>query len=415
MIELNFPNPVTSEEGFFDREKDWERIRRAFRSRETRSVIIQGDRRIGKTSLQAVAARRLAQDRSLNLVPLSLPFGPLMHSRDDVAKEILHTLCVYVGQNPRDTKLFDVDGQFQMPSVGEFWQVIEGILARAPGQTFVICIDEFDSMLKNCSLPEQSQVLHLFQDLMERRTDLPLALFLSMTSFDFSEADIAGSPLVSKSASIVLGCFSEGDMREMVQKLLAPRASIQEGGMERLFELSGGHPYVTKLLLDSLLASRDYDTGAFAVDRALVEQGVTIAIDDARARSALMNLYDVHYSGEEKELMLLLAERQVRRRARVTKEELKVFGPDYMTAAEALARRGYLERTLGERDPEDGGYVLRIAFLGYWLRHWERYESETEKRLKSIRQKQRRMVDPWEDVEPTVVTEEDLRRFGLRP
>lgn len=386
MIELNFPEPVTCDEAFYDRHAELAKIERAFRLRETRSVIVQGDRRIGKTSFQTIAAQRLARDSSLGIVPLVLPFGPTMRSVDDLAQEVLHALCLHLDCNPRDTGLFDAEGQFHLSSVGQYWQEIAQLLAGVPGRTFLVCIDEFDGLLRACPTPEQQgQVLDLLQDLIERRSELPLQLLLSMTNLAFAEIDLPGSPLVSKSEVIELSCFSQSDMDEMVRSLLASCAEVQEGAVARLFSLSGGHPYVTKLLLENLLAPCGYEPWGLVVDGAAVEGAIAGAADDPRARSALTNLYEVHFGEREKALLLLLAERQVRRDARLAKRELRVLGPDYVTAGESLARRGYLARSELVCDSDHHVYALQIGFLGYWLRRWERYESEAEKHLRHVR------------------------------
>ncbi len=415
MIELNFPEPATSEERFYDRHRELARIERAFRLPETRSAILQGDRRIGKTSAQIIVAKRLARDETLGIVPMMLPFGPTMCSVEDLAQEILHALCEHLRLNPRDSELYDDKDGFRLLSVGQYWQEVARLVAAAPGRTFLICIDEFDSLLRSCaSREERSNILSLLQDLIERRSDLPLKLFLTMTNLSMSEIDLRGSPLVSKSEIVQLSCFSEGDMAEMVWDLLAPWCDVQEGAIAYLFELSGGHPYVTKLLLENLLAPRGYDPQGLSVDWGVVEEAIAPSADDPRARTALTNLYDVHLSDREKTVLLLLAERQVRRDARLTRRELRVMGPDYVTAAEALVRRSYLDREAGEADSSEDLYTLRIGFFGHWLRRWERYESEADKRQREIRPRLRRLDDPWAGVEPTVVTEEDLRKLGMR-
>ena len=413
MIELNFPEPVTSEGGFFDRQREWIKIEQAFRARDTRSVIILGERRIGKTSLQTVTAKRLEMDESLNIVPLFLPFGPLMRSIHDLAREILQALCIRLGRNPQETKLVDADEGFRLPSIGQFWQEIEQLLVETSGQTFLICIDEFDALLKNCTRSDQKDVLNLLQDLIERRTTLPLKLFLSATTLEFSGIDIHESPLVSKSDVIELECFGHDDVDTMVQTLLIPGADVRREAVARLFYLSGGHPYVTKLLMDHLLEPYGYEAHGLVIDVGTVEGAAAKATDDPRARSALTNLYDVHFDDEQKGLLLLLADPE--RQHGVTKKELHVMGTNYITAAESLERRGYLTKIKDTTDSTHDLYRLHIAFLGLWLYHWERYEAEVERRLRDVQRRLRRIERPWEGVEPTIVTEDDLRKFGLRP
>jgi hypothetical protein len=114
-------------------------------------------------------------------------------------------------------------------------------------------------------------------------------------------------------------------------------------------------------------------------------------------------------------LFLLLAGRQLKGQAVVSREELEVLGPGSITAARRLDARGYLT-PVGQLKGGPAGYRLQIEFLGHWLRHWERYEVEADARLKEAARRLRRLSDPWESVEPAVVvTEKQLRELGLRP
>jgi transposase len=87
---------------------------------------------------------------------------------------------------------------------------------------------------------------------------------------------------------------------------------------------------------------------------------------------------------------------------------MQILGSSFQKAARVMERRGYLTRDAQNR------YAFRIEFLGRWLRDWEEYEEESE-HLEDIRQRLKRLADPWHNVEETVVTDEDKRRFGLRP
>lgn len=414
MITLNFPNPVTTDEGFFDRHAEWKIIESAFRARERKPVIILGERRIGKTSLQSVAAKRLASDESLHFVPLFLPFGPHMGSIEDFARELLQGLCISAGKNIRETGLFTTDKGFRFESMGEYTQALRSIMSQTGEKDFLVCVDEFDETLRNCDAKDPGKLAALVTHLIEEglRTNLPIRFLFSMTGVPTAIQRSFGSGFVLNNASLVeLGPFSRADTVEMISTLLAPAAQTSEEALMRLYDLSGGHPYFIKLLLDCLLASFGFEAESLIVDMATVEQAAAKATDDPRPREVLTNIYDIHFDDEQKGLMLLLAERQ----AGATKKELKVIGPNYITAAESLTRRGYLEKVLDEKDPEATRYRLHIAFLGQWLQQWEKYESEVEKRLKDIRRRLQGMENPWEGVEPTIVTEEDLIEFGLHP
>lgn len=414
MIALNFPSPVTSDEGFFDRQSEWQSILRAFQARERKPVIILGERRIGKTSLQSVAAKRLASYPALHFVPLFLPFGPHIFSIADFARELLQGLCIKVGINVRETGLFTVEKGFRFESTGEYTQALWNVAGQASGKDFLVCVDEFDETVRNCETKEKGRLAALVTHLVDegQRADLPIRFFFSMTGVPTVIQQSFGSYFVMNSAALVeLGPFSSADMQEMILALLTPAAQVSDEAMVRFFDLSGGHPYIIKLLLDSLLAPYEFEAAKLIVDATAVEKAAGKATDDPRPREVLTNLYDVHFDDEQKALLLLLAGRQ----ASITKKELKAIGLDYITAAESLTRRGYLKKMPDEKDPEATRYSLRMAFIGQWLQQWEKYESEAEKRLKDIRRRLRGLKNPWEGVEPTIVSEEDLIEFGLHP
>lgn len=413
MIELNFPDPVTSEDGFFDRRREWSQIERTFRSKESKPAIILGERRIGKTSLQSIAARRLQEDASLEFKPVFMPFGPYMRSMDDFARELIQGLYTFADQDVRENGSFTMDEGFRLSSLGEYTQTLRDLISQLSVQEFLVCIDEFDETLRNCVAEDGERLVALVTHLVNERerNNLPIRFFFAMTGLPDTITQSFGTPFTSNAMLVRLRAFSYKDMAHMVSTLLTQEAEVSEAAMKYLYEFSGGHPYLTKLILDCLLEPYAFEAQGLFVDEAEIEEASLQAADDPRPRSVLANLYDVHLDSYQKELMLLLAER----RAGVTKQELKIFGADYLTAAETLVLRDYWDKTRDETDPEKDRYFLRIAFLGRWLRRWERFESEAEKRLKDIRRKLRRMVDPWDEVQPTVVTDEDLRKFGLRP
>src|SRR5436853_5721996 len=59
MSELNFPNAVRDEKDFYGRKAELERIEGVLLSSKRIPLIIIGERRIGKTSIQNIIIRRL--------------------------------------------------------------------------------------------------------------------------------------------------------------------------------------------------------------------------------------------------------------------------------------------------------------------------------------------------------------------
>ncbi|MGD9101414.1 MAG: hypothetical protein PVF45_13115 [Anaerolineae bacterium] len=370
MIELNFPDPVTSEDGFFDRQKEWTLIERTFRSRERKPLIILGERRIGKTSLQSVAASRLSH----HLEPLFLPFGPLLRSADDFARELLQGLCSSSGKSMRETGPFTANGDFGLGSFGEYTQALRS--ATSQEKDYLVCVDEFDVTLKNCADKEAKRLVALVTHLVNEgdRRNLPLRFFFSMTGMPETVTKSFSTSFTSNATLAALKPFSYENTAKMVTTLLGPGAHVSQAAMTRLFDLSGGHPYLTKLLLYWLLEPHGFEAQGLVVDEGALEGALAQATHDPQVRGVLANLYDVHFNQEQKGLMLMLASPE--RQNGVTKQELQAMGTNYITAANTLKRRGYLQVA-----DESAPYCVRIAFLRQWLYQWERYEVEAERRL----------------------------------
>jgi hypothetical protein len=367
MIKLNFPDPVTSERGFFNRQQEWALAEKTLRPGK-RPLIILGERRIGKTSLQAVAARRLKAEAALE--PLFLPFGSLMRSTDDFARELLQGLCASVGQDARQTGQFDAGGNFCLHSFGEYTQALRNLSGQ--GRRFLVCVDEFDATLKNCDDKQAKKLAALVTHLANQggQGNLPLGFFFSMTGIPETVAQSFGTSLASNAALLELEPFSDANTAKMVRALLQP-ARISTDALAELARLSGGHPYITKLLLYWLLEPRGFDAQGLAVDAAHVAQAAAEALKDAQAREVLTNVYDVHLDAAQKDLLLMLAHPECQ--DGLSKSALQTLDVTYITAANKLKRRGYLKIV-------QDAYHLRIAFLGQWLYQWERYEVEAEKR-----------------------------------
>lgn len=365
-VELNFPNAVRDERELYGRRLERERIQHTLLVRSGRPVIILGERRIGKTSLQVVTARHLAAEESQHFVPLFLPPASAIRSLDDYAKEILQGICSYLGVSLGDTGLLDSDGRFQLSALGQFTHAAAQLLEEASRKTFIVCIDEFDAILVNCSPEEANQIQGLTDHLIER-SGSSLVVYYSMTYPPESIRNSYRSPGISRAEVIELGPLSEEETVEMVRGLLKDQVRLGEGAMERLLRLSAGHPYFVKLLLDRLLA-RHWRGARLSVSPAMLEEVIPDAARDPRARHALDNIYKVHFNRQERQLVLLLAARE----SAVGEEELRALGPDFITAARRLERRGYLARE------EEDKYDFRVHFLGRWLRDWEEYEEELE-------------------------------------
>ena len=408
MIELNFPNPVFTEKDprgrriFFGRQAEIEQIERTVLSGTRRPVIVLGERRSGKTSLQRVSADRLETQEQGRLWPLFIePQG--IHSRDQLAQQILERLCSVLGTSLREAGLSEATG-----SVGQFVDAVANLIGPQNDRTALICVDEFETILDNSPQPEQDKILGLVTHIIEQ-TDLPLMFFLTMTGLAKSIQESYRSSFASVAEIIRLHPFDQETTQDMVTELLQGQVVLPPAQMARLFQLSGGHPYFSKLLLAKMLERYPLQEGkTLTVSEDMLDQIVQDAARDPRADIAIKNIYQVHLDESEKSIVLLLAERG--EHERLTLEELSVVGISLKTAARRLAQRDYL------REHQDGSFGFHVGFLRDWLKDWIEFEEEQERlELETLWQRLERQKDPWAGTEATVVTDEDMRRFGLRP
>lgn len=381
MIELNFPNAVRDEKDFFNRKRDLERMEQTFLSDSARPVVILGERRIGKTSLQNVGIRRLVAGGETRFVPLFL-HHPAIHSLNDYAEEMLKSFCSCLGRSMEDTGLVDARGAFRFASFGRFTDAVAKLLKGAGGGTpvtFIVCVDEFDNILYNCGDEDAKKIIGLTDHLVDI-SELPLTMCITLTRMPALLMGRYKSPLLATESEVIeLGPFSRVDMEEMVGGLLGERAASDGEGMSLLFRLSGGHPYFVKLLLEHLLRRRWSEENPVPVTADMIEEITPDAVVDFRPSSALANIYRVHFDRHEQKLVLMLTGRG----EGATREELKALGAPFLKAARKLERRGYLEWSTtyegkegAEAEEKKSTCNFRIGFFPLWLKCWEEYEEE---------------------------------------
>jgi len=367
MIELNFPNPVSAQKDFYDRHEPLAQIKQSLSSGSVHSLVILGERRIGKTSLYVKSISFIKEALSAQFIPLLLPHGAVIRNFNDFARELLQALSKALDKNLAESGLMGPDGKLQLLSMGQLSEAIARLISKS-NKTFIICMDEFDAALINSSPTDADKILGLTSYLAER-ADLPITTLFTITHSIRQTQGAFHAPDITKAEVIPLTPFSKEDLATMTSGLLGEKIAFPEAAQDRLYRLSGGHPYFSKLLLDCLIQRRLPADDIIQVTAQMVEQAAADAARDPRARHAVDNIYHIHFSEQEKAIMLLLAERN----APLSAQNIRQLGALYITAAKRLRRRGYLDQQ------EDGSYAFHIAFLGHWLREWEEYEEELER------------------------------------
>ncbi|MGD9101415.1 MAG: winged helix-turn-helix domain-containing protein [Anaerolineae bacterium] len=376
MIELNFPNAVRQEKDFYGRQAELERIEQALCSGTRRPVAVYGERRMGKTSTLNVFTACLRARHAPQIVPL-LPATVGIYSLEDFGREILQCLCEARDTSLTRAGLTESDGRFHLASVGQFLRQTRTLLQGSPVTLYVLCIDEFDALLHNCHTygqeGETKKILDLSSQLITR-PDLPLTLFITLTRMP----DVIQSPfntLVDGAERVDLSPLTAEQTNQLLEGILGDQVVLEASQRQQLHRLSGGHPYLLKLLLNSLLSHLPPDSFPLRVSAAILEQAVDDAAIDPHAEHVLGNILRVHFSPEERDLVTLMAGLD----DRITQGQLDRARKEWHTAAKNLNRRGYLVH-------QSDVYAFRSTFLGHWLRQQADFE-ENLARLAQLRQR----------------------------
>ncbi len=98
MADLDFPNAVTDEGSFYGRQDLLREILHTIQRRQRVPILVVGERRIGKTSLQNIAVQQLLQaDSSFHVLDIQ-PRG--INNFADFIQSILRQLAAWMREYP---------------------------------------------------------------------------------------------------------------------------------------------------------------------------------------------------------------------------------------------------------------------------------------------------------------------------
>lgn len=360
MSDLNFPNAISDERDFFGRADLLLQINQTLRSQKRIPIFVVGERRIGKTSLQNIAIRQLLSEDPSQFCVFSIePRG--ITSCSQLIQVILRRLATWA-QN--------AEIEVPLPQSAASLEDLEytlSILFKHQNQAILICIDEFDEIVRGLG-QELSTLLGMFYYLVEK-TRLPIYFFFTMTNIPYEMQDEIPSTLISISQILELKPLAFTEMRDMTLHLTHSQLDWTPVSLEELFHLSGGHPYFTKLLISCLLNESLPGNQPVTVTINLLTQAVQHAVHNLQAEHVLKNLYKIHFSPEEKDILLFMAQQK----APLQIDHLEKAGKHWVTQAKHLKSRHYLKM-----GPDGSSFDYQIAFLGEWLRNWTEFDLQRE-------------------------------------
>lgn len=377
---------------FFDREPESDQAYTLLTSGTTKAVIVLGGRRSGKTSEIKHLGTRLSSNARNHCEFIEIPWGGIREQKE-LAQEIQQGIRIHIRKRLGGAALNNIQSS-NPDTLGAFLENLRELLAIIPETHLVLAIDEFDSILESAresrSLEEAGKIIGLANTLVEDST-LSMSLLLTMARIPDLISGTRSSPLVSKSRLITLRPFPKPDMDQMIQSIVLNEHPITDSDLNAIYELSGGWPYFAKLMLECL-ADLPSDTSQ-------IQAALQLAVQHEAASQTIANIYDVHFSDDEKRLALFLAARH----GKLTAGELAMAGTTIQTAALQLAARDIVHM-----EPQ-GGCRFRIGLLEPWFRNWVRYDLEVERYISDLILDSR--GDPFLGSTPVIVTDQDLENY----
>lgn len=361
-----FPSPVKDPKDFLGRIDELRKVRDQLLNTSDILVFVHGERCIGKTSFLNRVKSMLDEESGPDALFLHFSIEPSAISTvADFARELwsgLQGVCQADSSFAFEGKTFSFQGY------SKFGFELADILRPLTANRFVVFFDEIEKIKNVMDNVTLNQIIGLFRYIIEQ-TNLPVAFVVS--SFENQQQFFPssfGSP--PSSLDIELAPLDRGDCDEMLASLFVFDREVMNFLFESIYRLSGGHPYVAKML-----AAEVYDAVQHtSLKNLLLEPAWQELISKTANALDTTNLFSFlysHFSDDERYVLLSLA---LRTDYSISGQEISLWRVNYRNAASQLEKeKHYLLRT------PDGGYRLRLQLLGEWLKNWQGFSLEAER------------------------------------
>jgi hypothetical protein len=206
-------------------------------------------------------------------------------SRAQLIEEILEGMA-----SEADTSLYelgyrDATGGFARSTFAAFRAVAADLSAKV-GRTFVVCLDELDSMLVNC--PDDGSATEILDFIMHvSNTRLPIRFVFTLTRATPQIMRTDATPFITAARIAELSPWTAQEAREFVDRLLSPDLVVDDAAHELLFTEGGGHHYLTKAILQRIVdgPSAGVTAGVISVDQV---RGAVVAVPRSPSASTRM-------------------------------------------------------------------------------------------------------------------------------
>jgi DNA-binding winged helix-turn-helix (wHTH) protein len=358
-----FPMPVKDPKDFFGRADELKKVQDQLFSTSDILVFVHGEPKIGKTSFLNRVKAALDEDSSPETHFFYFSIEPAeINSVETFAREIwnnLHRICKQHDPTAFQGKTFSFQGY------GHFNAELAEALSAFPNFRFVVFLESVQKIKNITTNVDFAQIIGLLRYIIEQ-THLPIAFVVSsfQTQEQFFPSGFGSPP---STLDIKLAPLDRGECDEMLAPFFAAEGKEI---LERIYRLSGGHPYVAKMLAAEIYDALQKSSPAKILENTTWQRLVSEILLSSEADSFFTSLYP-RFSDEERYVLMALA---LRPQYLIQGRELSTWKAIYRSAANRLEKeKSYLLRT-----PE-GGYQLRLQLLGDWLKNWENFPLESER------------------------------------
>lgn len=282
-----FPDPVPDRPNLYDRTPALTDVLDSLRYRTT---VIRGGRLIGKTSLLNVVGQLTDQQGEFALIRLAPT-----DSRVAFMAEILDGIHHWVDRHLGDSSSMPEEKPIR--TIAQFRQRIATLAEQATGVVFLLCVDEFDSLIQNLDNHEARLVLELIVHL-DTMPNLPVRFLLTLSAIPDLVTRSFSSPILNQAKIVRLEPWGADEAGRFAEWLVDDRFIFDEAALAALFAAAGGHPYFTKAVVSALLSGSPYAPGSRYVSAERVCDAVRQVARSPEVDLALANLVGAHLSAD---------------------------------------------------------------------------------------------------------------------
>jgi hypothetical protein len=262
--------PPVMEGSFYGRDKLLFQVSRSLRS--TNVVLLQGQRRIGKTSFLKQLVNFLSQEQAevFNL-PLRVPifFDIQRYVQDTLSQFQLHLAgTIACAVNTFNSTPISIPTLVEWEADSALFQDrwLPQIYENLGNQELVILVDEFDNFDEQISPHAMQTLVPFIRGLVSGESRLKWVFTLGRLS---GKVSLEYDPIVRTGEEFKLSFFTPEEARQLIVEP-AKNLFYKPEAVERIYQLTNGQPHLTQALcskiFEHLLDEEQYTVTAEAVD-----------------------------------------------------------------------------------------------------------------------------------------------------